>query len=189
MTTLALDLGKSIGWMKGNAVGPVEHGTIDLGVEPDLGRFLLAAMMELTPLMRGVHDIAVEQPFLSSGGKKADGTPKPGGYYPARKLLGLLGVVYVCANTNGIPASRVHEVPVPTGKLALAGSGKADKDDMIAAACEWWGFEPDEIDEHQADAGGILKFHHYGPGTPIRKAKSKSGPGRSILRNDERETY
>lgn len=188
MTTLALDLGKNIGWMKANAIGPVEHGTIPLGDITDLGRFLVMAMMELTPLMRGVHDIAVEQPFLSSGGKKADGTPKPGGYYPARKLLGQLGVVYVCANTQGIEAARVHEVPVPSGKLALAGSGKADKDQMIDAACEWYGFEPDEIDEHQADAGGILKFHHFGPGTPIRKPKSKSGPGRSILRNDQRES-
>lgn len=172
MTTLALDLGKSIGWIKGAAVGPLEHGVIELGTDTDLGAWLMIACMKLPPLMRGVHDIAVEQPFLGDS------------YYPARKLLGLLGVVYLCANGEGIPGSMVHEYAVPTAKKALTGYGKAEKDQMIAAAIEWWGL-PDDISEHEADASAILKVHRFGPAPPARK-KPRSSKGVSLLNGQAR---
>lgn len=173
MTTLALDLGQKIGWVRGSAVGPLEHDTIHLVESTDLGVWLLDAMMKLQPVIRGVRDIAVEQPFLGES------------YYPARKLLGLLGVVYACANTLGIVGSYVHEYPVSTAKLALAGHGHADKDQMIAAACDFWGFEDHEIDEHQADASAILRVHLFGE-APKKSGKPRSSPGRSILRGPTR---
>jgi Holliday junction resolvasome RuvABC endonuclease subunit len=169
VTTLALDLGKKVGWLKGASVGPVQHGTIDLKDTTDLGIFLIDAMTKLPPIIRGVTDIAVEQPFLGDS------------YYPARKLLGLLGVVYACASVEGISGKYVHEYPVATAKLALAGHGRAEKEAMIAAACDWYGWEPYEIDEHQADAGAILKVHLFGE-APAKRKRPRSGPGTSILR-------
>jgi Holliday junction resolvasome RuvABC endonuclease subunit len=173
MTTLALDLGQNIGWMKGSAVGALESGTIELEGGSDLGVWLLDAMMKLPKLIRGVDDIAVEQPFLGSS------------YYPARKLLGLLGVVYACARTEGIAAKHVNEIPVSTAKKALAGHGQADKDMMIAAACAFWGFEPHEIDEHQADASAILYVHHFGE-APSKRQKPRTSKGVSLLRGPAR---
>lgn len=174
MTTLALDLGQHIGWVKGSTVGPLEHGTIDLPDTRDLGVWLMAAMMALPPLMVGADDIAVEQPFLGDS------------YFPARKLLGLLGAVYACANTRGISGNHVNEIPVPTAKLALAGHGRAEKPQMIAAACEIWGFEEHEIDEHQADASAILYVHLFGERPKIGGRKSRSSKGVSILRGPAR---
>lgn len=183
MTTLALDLGQNIGWLKGSTVGPIQHGTIQLEGGSDLGLWLNSAAMVLPKLMRGCDDLAVEQPFLQTGGKDKEGKSKPGGYFPARKLLGLLGLVHWIARMEGIPSALVHEIPVASGKLALSGHGNADAEMMIAAACDWYGFEPHEIDEHQAHAGGLLKFHLYGPGLP-KRTKPRSGPGRSILRGE-----
>jgi len=173
MTTLALDLGQKIGWIKGSAVGPLEHGTIDLVDSRDLGVWLIDAMTKLPPIIRGVRDIAVEQPFLGES------------YYPARKLLGLLGAVYACANVQGITSAYVHEYPVSSAKLALAGHGHAEKPLMIAAACDFWGFEEDEIDEHQADASAILKIHLFGE-APKKSGKPRSSKGVSILRGPAR---
>lgn len=168
MTTLALDLGQRIGWMKGSTVGPIEHGTIELPETTDLGVWLLDAMMKLPKLMRGCHDIAVEQPFLGDS------------YYPARKLLGLLGVVYACARTEGIAGNMVHEYPVSTAKLALAGHGHAEKPLMISSCCTIWGFEENEIDEHQADASAILYVHLFGE-RPGKRRRPQSSKG-TILR-------
>lgn len=173
MTTLALDLGENIGWVKGSAVGALESGTIRLDGGSDLGAWLLDAMAKLPKLIRGVDDIAVEQPFLGTS------------YYPARKLLGLLGVVYACARVEGIAAKNVNEIPVSTAKKALAGHGHADKDMMVEAACAFWGFEPDDIDEHQADASAILYVHHFGE-APSKRQKPRSSKGTSLLRGAPR---
>lgn len=185
MTTLALDLGQHIGWVKGAAVGPLEHGSFPVEDTTDLGRWLRSIDAFLMNAMRGVDDIAVEQPFLQSGGKKADGTSKPGGYYPARKLLAQLGHVYYAAHNSGIAAKHVHEYPVATAKLTLAGSGKADKDQMVAAACDFYGWEPHEIDEHTADASAIFKVHLFGA-VEGRRKKPRSSPGVSLLRGSAR---
>lgn len=173
MTTLALDLGQRIGWMKGGTVGPIEHGTFEMEETTDLGRWLAGADTFLAQAMKGCSDVAVEQPFLGDS------------YYPARKLLGLLGHVYYHARFQGIAGVHVNEIPVSTAKLTLAGHGQADKDQMIAAACDWYGFEPDEIDEHQADAGGILRVHLFGAATGKRKPV-RSGKGVSLLRGPAR---
>lgn len=173
MTTLALDLGQSLGWVKGSTIGPLEHGTFDMPTTTDLGRWLQGVDGFLQAIMRGVDDIAVEQPFLGDS------------YYPARKALALLGHVYYHAQFQGIAGAHVNEIPVATAKLTLAGYGKAEKDQMIAAACDFWGFEEHEIDEHQADASGILKVHLFGAQQGPRK-KVRSGKGVSILRGPAR---
>lgn len=169
MTTLALDLGQTIGWVKGSTVGPIEFGSFAMTETTDLGLWLQGADTFLMKAMEGVTDIAVEQPFLGES------------YYPARKLLGLLGHVYYHARYKGIAGALVNEIPVPTAKLALAGHGRAEKEDMIAAACEFMGWEASEIDEHVADACAIWRVHLFGERLPARR-KPKSSPGRSILR-------
>lgn len=186
MTSLALDLGQTVGWVIGGTTGVVEGGEFSMPDSRDLGFWLAGADAEFPQLMRGCDSIAVEQPFLSSGGKKKDGTPKPGGYYPARKLLGLLGHVYYHAHYLGISSDKIEEVPVSTGKLTLAGHGQADKDMMIAAACEWYGWDPEDVGEHQADAGGILKVHLFGAQTSGRRRPVRSGAARSIILKGDR---
>lgn len=174
MTTLALDLGQNIGWCRGSAVGPLDFGTFPMKETSDLGLWLQGSDSFLMNIMKGVDDIAVEQPFLGDS------------YFPARKLISLLGHVYYHARFQGIAAQHVNEIAVSSGKKALSGYGKADKDQMIQAACDFWGFEAEEIDEHIADASGILKFHLFGSGPPSRNRKTRSSPGRSILRGPAR---
>lgn len=173
MTTLALDLGQTVGWIKGRAVGPLEYGSFNLDETTDLGKWLRSADKHMDQLFTGVDSVVMEQPFLGEN------------YYPARKIISLLGHFYYYAGVAGIPGTRINEIAIASGKLALSGNGRAEKEDMIAAACDWYGFEPDEIDEHIADASGLLKFHFYGSGPPKRKP-ARSGPGRSILKGDVR---
>lgn len=170
MTALALDLGQHIGWIKGAAVGPLEHGTFDLPETTDLGAWLASTDAFFPEVMAGVTSIAAEQPFLGAS------------YYPARKLLALLGHVYHHAHYQGIGAKQVDEIPVATGKVTLSGRGNAEAPEMVAAACEFFGFEPEEIDEHQAHAAGIFKVHIFGR-TPARPShRPRSSPGRVIGR-------
>lgn len=179
MTTLALDLGQTIGWVIGSAVGPLFCGSIEMPQTTDLGRWLAGADAPLGSLIKsgvrdhGVRDIAVEMPFLGDS------------YFPARKLLGLLGHVYYHAHFQGIAGQHVNEIPVATAKKALSGHGGADKDQMMASAVDFWGFEPDEINEHIADASGILKVHLFGE-APSKRKKPRSGKGVSILRGPAR---
>lgn len=181
MTTLALDLGQNLGWVRGSAVGQLDYGTFPMKETTDLGLWLQQSDPFFMNILNGIDDVAVEQPFLSSGGKKKDGSSRPGGYYPARKLLGLLGHLYYHARVKGIPGSKVNEIPVSTGKLALSGHGNAEASEMIEAACRFHGWEPDDIDEHIAHAAGIFHVHIFGEAPPRRK-RARSSPGRSILR-------
>lgn len=157
---VGLDLGEKIGWCKGAAVGPMDFGTIQVEGGSDLGAFLTSAMEQLPAVLRGASGIAVEQPFLGDS------------YYPARKLLALLGVVHQVARWEGIGSKQIEEIPIATGKLTLSGYGKADKGMMIMAAAERGYFD---LDEHQADALGIWWTYVFG-----RREKNKPARRRKV---------
>lgn len=164
---LGLDLGQHIGWCLGNAVGPMRHGTFPLENSTDLGVWLRSSdEFFMSILDEDITGIGVEQPFLGES------------YYPARKLLALLGHLYWHASYKGISASLIQEVPVPTGKLALSGMGHATKEQMIEAATAQ-GY-PGITTEHEADALGIWWVYVFGRAEPIRKPHSRSGKGRVI---------
>lgn len=163
MSTLGLDLGQHLGWVLGGATGPMRHGTFPMPNSTDLGKWLAGSDGFFRKILPGVTSIAVEQPFLGES------------YWPARKLIGLLGHVHYWAHCHGI--GTVEEFAVSTGKITLAGAGNATPERMIAAAVEWGLFEPDE---HQAHALGIWKSFVFGTREPIRKARSRSGPVKII---------
>jgi Holliday junction resolvasome RuvABC endonuclease subunit len=165
MSVMGLDLGKNLGWVLGKTTGPMQRGTFPLANTTDLGLWLESSESFMLDKFRYATAIAVEQPFLGES------------YWPARKLLALLGHVHRYARIAGISSRMVKEIPIATGKLALAGSGKADKDMMIAAAASL-GYEID--DEHQADALGCWYVYHFGERPAINKARSRSGPVKVI---------
>jgi hypothetical protein len=160
MSILGLDLGQQIGWVKGAAVGPIRNGVFkDMPNTTDLGKWLAGSDGFFRAILPGVTAIAVEQPFLGDS------------YWPARKLLAMLGHVHYWAHFHGIGV--IEEIPVATGKLTLAGHGAASKERMIAAAVEWGLTDPEE---HDADALGIWKTFVFGKRVPPPKARSRSGP-------------
>jgi Holliday junction resolvasome RuvABC endonuclease subunit len=171
MTTLAIDLGQHMGWCRGNAVGPLEHGTFEMPDTTDLGRWLAGSDRFFMEMLPGVDTVAIEQPFMSDS------------IYPIRKLLAALGHCHYHWHVLGRSSSLIEEIPVSTGKLTLAGKGHAEAHEMIYAACEFFGFEHAEIDEHQAHAMGLFKVHLFGRIEPPNRRRSRSGPGRSILRS------
>ncbi len=146
---LGLDLGQHLGWVLGPPDGgpPLTTGTKKLKETTQLGPWLASCDAEIKELvsMRGVTAIAIEQPFLGES------------YYPARKLLALLGHVHYWAHWYDIHA--INEIPIATGKKALSGYGKAEGPQMIGAALKWG---CPVTDEHQAHAAGIWKAHVFG---------------------------
>lgn len=170
MTALALDLGATVGWAKGAAVGPVEYGSFAMPNTSDLGAYLAGADPYFPKLMRGMTTIAIEQPFVGDI------------YLAARKLLALLGHAYYHAHYQGIAQSHIEEIAVPTAKHTMAGHGRAEKPAMILASSEYWGFDPDQMNEHEADALAILRVHLFGRREAIRPARVRSGKGSSVKR-------
>lgn len=161
---LGVDLGQHVGWVLGGSVGPLRFGTFEMKNTSDLGAWLRSSD-ELWQGLFGsgqVDGIAVEQPFLGQD------------YYPARKLLALLGHMAYWANFYGISSRSIQEIPIATGKLALSGRGNADAEMMIAAALRVHGVE---MNEHEAHAAGIHNVYLFGRAEPIRKARSKSSKG------------
>lgn len=165
MITVGLDLGQSIGFFKGGAVGPCTHGTFRMKQTTDLGLWLRGSDEFFREVLVGVDAIAIEQPFMSRD------------YYAVRKLLALVGYANMWASTMGVPAARIIEVPVATAKLTLAGSGKAEKWQMMAAAAER-GY-PD-LDEHSADAFGVWTVSVFGKRDPIAKRRTTNSKARSV---------
>lgn len=167
---LGLDLGQNLGWVLGNRVGPLRHGVFTLKNTTDLGAWLRSSDEFFQYIFQeGVTGVAVEQPFMGSS------------YQAARKLLALLGHAYYWASFYGIPTSCFQEVAISTGKRTLSGYGKADKDQMIAAAAAR-GY-PDLDTEHEADALGVWWVYQFGAMEPAKR-KPKSSKGRSII-NDQ----
>lgn len=165
MTILALDLGQKLGWVKGPAGAlPVKAGTIELRDTAKLGPFLRSADDPLRDLLEGVTAVAVEKP--NTAGNSA--------YMAVRKLMGLLGHTHYWASFYGV---SVTEISVMSGKLSLAGSGRAQKDDMIRASAAL-GFPV--TDEHQADAHGIWRvFVHGAPETKSAREKREAAERRA----------
>ena len=171
MTVLAIDLGRHMGWVLGKAVGPIEHGTIELENTTDLSRYLASMVDPLRPLMRRATAIAVEQPVV--GGAAS-------GFHAIRKNFAMLGMVHYLAGIYGV--SSVTEISVTTGKLTLAGHGRADKDAMIFAAIERG--LPLGITDHEADAYGIWWVHIHGKAERTNM-RPKSSKGRSVLKDGQ----
>lgn len=164
MMTLGLDLGKKIGWVKGDTVGPIESGTFELEETTDLGLFLQSSDAFLMNVLPGVKQIAYEQPYLGDN------------LWPAQKLLALLGHVAYHARFQGIGWKQMHPIANSTGKKKLAGHGHAEKPQMIEAA-KLWGL--DDPDEHEADALGVWLVKQFGPAAEPRKAP-RHGPVKII---------
>lgn len=165
MITLGLDLGQNIGWVKGGPVGPLEHGSFPMPNTTDLGLWLQGSDALFRKILPGCTGVAVEQPFLGDS------------YFPARKLLALLGHVYYWGRVVGIAQSQFKEVAISTGKKTLSGYGRADKDQMIAAAAAL-GYEG--YDEHEADALGVWWVYVFGEAEALPSQRSRSGPGKVI---------
>lgn len=162
MAILALDLGQNIGFFLGNPVGPCRWGSFELERTTDLGRWLRSSDPFLQQILPLASSIAIEQPFLGDS------------YWPARKLLALLGHVAWHSHMLGISGNAISEIPIATGKHTLTGSGRADKQAMIdaAAADGYVG-----LDEHAADAYGLFKVFVYGKRERIAKPKTRSSKG------------
>lgn len=157
---LALDLGVNIGWVRGAAVGPHQHGTFVLPTTTDLGRWLAASDEFFRDALQGVDVVACEKPYLGQD------------YYATRKLVSLLGhCAYWCRHT-GVPDARQIEVPIATGKLTLSGDGRANGAKMIAAAAER-GYPG--MNDHEAHALGVWWVAVFGKADPIAKRRTTNG--------------
>lgn len=165
---LGLDLGQTIGWVLGDAVGPLRHGIHPMQNTTDLGLWLRSGDEFWQQIFGSglVTGVAIEQPFLGES------------YYPARKLLALLGAAYYWGSFYGLSATQFMEVPIATGKKTLTGYGKADKNRMVAAAKER-GYVDIET-EHEADALGVWWVYQFGRQEPIRKPRSRSSKAEII---------
>lgn len=160
MIVLGLDLGQSVGWFRGGAVGPCTHGTFAMKKTTDLGSWVGSSDSFFREALDGVDFIAVEQPWLGAD------------YYAARKLVSLLGHVHYWAHHMGIPSSRVIEVPVATGKLTLSGNGRADGPEMIRAAA---GHGYPGLNDHESHAMGCWWVQTFGKREPIAKRRTTNG--------------
>jgi crossover junction endodeoxyribonuclease RuvC len=139
MMVWALDMATHTGECWGAADGGLP--TLGSNVLPstgrDVGTFLAAHrawFLRRIDLIKPDF-IVFEAPFASNDGA-------------ARKLMGLANVVELCCYDLQIPCGEVPPISV---KKSLAGSGRAKKPQMIAAA-RAYGVEP--ADDNEADAFG-----------------------------------
>jgi crossover junction endodeoxyribonuclease RuvC len=149
----ALDLSTHTGWAFGPSDGEPAFGTLDLPkTGDDVGRFILA-FDEWIRAMVAVEtpEVLVFEAPIMTRGKTTLAT--------ARKLMGLAShVEFVCAQLS----IRCSESNIGSIKLFFAGSGRADKSDMISVAHRYgWKARND----NEADALGLWasSVHHYAP--------------------------
>lgn len=163
---LGIDLGENIGWVLGNRVGPLRSGTIFCEGGSNHSKIMESTCAAFHQILGqgGITGVAVEQPFLGQS------------YYPARRLLGQLGALYLLGPTYGVGNSLIQEIPIASGKKALSGAGNAEGPQMIAAAA---GHGYEGLDEHQAHALGVWWVYQFGRVEGPRK-KPRSGPGSSV---------
>lgn len=164
MICLAFDIGEHIGWVKGAAVGPLEHGTFDVPEHKRLGPWLRAADDFWRDVMPGADVIAYEQPFFGKD------------IYAADRLFGMKAMIHYWAGWI-VPSVPVKPVMIATAKATLAGNRWATKERMVAAAAER-GYEG--LDEHQADALGVWWAIVFGKAPAPQTRRSRSGPGRVV---------
>ena len=144
MTTLGLDLGRSIGYAVERDGKLLASGTKVLGgtTLPEHLSDWLCWLRQIVERHR-VDVIAYEQPL------------SPPRYARLSALLPIHeeAVLVLLAHRSGLTATCA---PPPTIKKALTGSGRAKKPDMIAAAAKAWGLIPNS--PHHADALGVLTW-------------------------------
>lgn len=147
---LALDLATNTGvcFGAGDVLPVLEHHRLPSTGE-DIGRYLAEFEDWLRPLIDRVEPtcIAYESPVLRTDTK----------IVTLRKLYGLAGVTEMVAHRDGIDC---REVPASTAKLALTGSGRSKKPDMVRFA-RHYGLNPHtyrqegEEASDEADAFGV----------------------------------
>lgn len=155
MRLLALDIATTTGYCAGSPGETPRFGSFTLprAFDPDeLGRRGAAFsnwLNDLITVERPTH-IVFEAPIPPRGGNVTTNI------YTVRLLLGLAFTAETIAYLREIDCQEAH---IQTVRKAFTGSGRADKD-MVIAACVKRGWSV--ADDHQADAGAIFAFIEAG---------------------------
>lgn len=157
---LALDCSTNVGWaVFERPAGPVRFGTWRAPktfLQSEYGRSFVALEAWLVDqLTRYVPDVvAFEAPIMPFAGF----IEQRSSLDVVRLLIGLATVVELVAVRAG---ARCIEVPVPTAKKRVCGTGRATKRDMINAVVNLGHLVEDD---HQADAiaVGLAAYDHIG---------------------------
>ena len=157
---LALDCSTNVGWaVFERPAGPVRFGTWrgpKRFLQSEYGRSFVALEAWLVDqLTRYVPDVvAFEAPIMPFAGF----IEQRSSLDTVRLLVGLATVVELVTVRAG---ARCIEVPVPTAKKRVCGTGRATKRDMINAVVKLGHLVEDD---HQADAiaVGLAAYDHIG---------------------------
>jgi Holliday junction resolvasome RuvABC endonuclease subunit len=160
-SVLALDCSTNVGW----ALFDGPHAAPRFGtwrapsahLHDNLGRAFVALEAWLVDMVR-VHQpdvIAFEAPIMPFVQRREDHHSSPD---VVRLLVGLVSIVELVATRSRL---RCIEVPVPTAKKRMTGSGWATKRDMVNAVVKLGHLVEDD---HQADAIAVAlsTYDHLG---------------------------
>lgn len=158
MRILACDLATATGFAIGDADGEPRYGTLKLpSTGEDVGAFLLAFdcwLRDIVALERPTV-LCFEAPIFMSGRTSIQ---------TARKLMGLAShCEFVCADLR----LTCREANIMTVKSFFAGTGRASKDDMIAAARRF-GWFPKNDNEADSLAVWSYSVHTMAPAHAAR---------------------
>lgn len=173
----ALDLSTHTGHAAGASDGEPVYGTLHLPkTGDDIGAFLLPFNQWIRDwiAVHALELIVFEAPLLTRGKT----TPST-----ARKLMGLATFTeFVCADLS----IRCSETNISSVKLFFAGSGRADKSDMMHVARKY-GWSP--RDDNQGDALGIWAsaVHSYVPGHAHRFSLGPIGAKAPVMFGERAE--
>lgn len=143
MTILALDLGTKTGVARGSAGCAPGDLVLDTWQMPsgggrDLSGFASTFMSKIKAAIDDVEIVIFEQPFIGGAGKARPDV--------VRRFYGMAFVIEGVCALRGV---QCYEANIKALKKEFAGTGNADKAQMILAANRR-GFRA--ADEHQADA-------------------------------------
>lgn len=158
---VGLDLATSTGFAYGDGFGRPHTGALRMpSTGDDVGGFLVFFRGWLFPLLHRLAEaeaqrggrltVVFEAPLLLNQGETNIAT--------VRKLTGLAGVTeMIVADLKGLGLPiEVRETTLSTVKLALAGSGRAEKGDMVAAArAAGFTLSAGKEGQDEADAVGV----------------------------------
>lgn len=159
---LSFDLATQTGWCAGSGERTPELGSFRMPeTGDDVGAFLSFFNRRVGLLFEDVQPTMVvfEAPLLPKARIDERGHLKqaPTTISTTRKLQGLAGVLEMVCHDRKIECREVH---LQTVKKELAGSGQAEKADMMAAA-KRCGLEPANFDEADAFGVWIVAVRHY----------------------------
>jgi crossover junction endodeoxyribonuclease RuvC len=161
---IALDLATATGWAVGMPEAEPRFGTFTLpSTGDDIGRFLVKFEDWLNDMItvEGPGLVVFEAPILRRGG----GNP-----VVARKLMGLANCVETICYRRDVRCRQAH---LATVKKSFAGSGRAEKSDMIAMARRWgWAVRND----NEADALGLWQLAVRMAAPEVHKRRFGMGP-------------